>query len=72
MLSLYVNLFAACAYFAKMASHVSGDNLDDAPYSLVMYTYVSAPLFSFFLPCRACLHLEEGASLMIGAERWRH
>jgi len=53
MLSLYVNLFAACAYFAKMASHVSGDNLDDAPYSLVMYTYgdymVTCPLLTLDL-----------------------
>ncbi len=39
MVSFWVNLFAAVAYYAKMASHVSGDQLDDAPYSLVLYTY---------------------------------
>jgi hypothetical protein len=39
MVSFWVNLFAAVAYWAKMASHVSGDQLDDAPYSLILYTY---------------------------------
>ena len=25
MISLYVNLLASCAYWAKMSSHISGD-----------------------------------------------
>lgn len=44
MLSLYVNLIAAVAYWAKMAMHVAGDPESD--YNLTYYSY-----FDYMLTC---------------------
>ena len=44
MLSLYVNLIAAVAYWAKMAMHVAGDPKSD--YNLTYYSY-----FDYMLTC---------------------
>ena len=50
MLSLYVNLICACAYYAKVAMHFAGDPKSD--YNLAYYTVNARGIVRTY--CRFC------------------
>ena len=68
MISLYVNLFAAVAYWAKMCSHVSGDPKTE--FSIIMYTYadymITCPLLTLDLLWTLNLPYKLTYSLFVG------